>query len=499
MRATLEFVQSKFDSPSRQLQGLSDLEILVTGTRIYILAAGAADGGVSSYEILNNGDVVSADDILLTAGSGTLGVSDLTSFSAGGDTFVLASGQFDNNQVVYQIGNNGSFSVSDNYTAPSTYSGWNLTTVADSGGNMYLFGGIWGGTGFFEFDVDTDADLSAPELHPDDTGMFLGDVTAIHSATLHGKSFLFVASGVDAGLHSYELMPDGSLNLLFTAPPSLGGFAGVTSLETVDVGGERSFVIVASAGTDSILVFRVSQGGKLQHADTFTDTNDTRIAGVSALEVFEVGGQYFLLAGGSDDGITLFEIDYRGRLKVLTTVVDDVNLALQNVTDIEAEIVGGELYVFVSSATDHGFTQFVLDLPGGTGIIRGGPGEDSLTGTAGDDTIFGHGRADELFGLGGSDRLVDGLGPDVLWGGNGADIFEFVPDNRTDWIKDFKVGVDRIDLSGYALLYHSSAITFEPTLHGVTLTIKGDKLRIESFDGEQLTQAMFTEDDFIFG
>lgn len=499
MRATLEFVQSKFDNPSRQLQGLSDIEILTAGTRVYILAAGAADGGVSSYEILNNGDVVSADDIILTAGSGTQGVSDLTSFSAGGDTFVLASGQFDNNQVVYQIGNNGSFLVSDNYTAPATFSGWNLTTIAESGGNQYLFGGVWGSSGFFEFDVDGNGDLSAPELHPDDPGMFLGDVTAIHSATLHDKSFIFIVSATDAGLHSYELLPDGSLDLLFTAPASLGGFAGVTALETVDVGGERSFIIVASAGTDSILLFRVSEGGKLQHADTLTDTNDTRFAGVSALEVFEVGGQHFLLAGGSDDGVTLFEIDYRGRLKVLTTIVDDGSLALQNVTDIEAEVVNGELYVFVSSATDHGFSQFVLDLPGGTGIIRGGPGEDILNGTSGDDTIFGHGRADELFGLGGSDRLVDGLGPDVLWGGNGADIFEFVPDKRTDWIKDFRVGVDRIDLSGYALLFHSSGITFEPTSHGVTLIVKGDKLRIESFDGEQLTQAMFTEDDFIFG
>ena len=498
MRAELINIANQADNVDRQIAGASDMEIVTVGAKTFLVVSGAVDGGISTYEMLNDGTLVPAADLPNSASSGTVAVSDLTVMEIGGKVYILPSGNFDNNQVVYEITNNGSFVVTDSYTdAAGTYRHWFMTDAASVNGSTYVFGTQWGEVGLFEFDMVGDM-LANPFQHPDDIGMFLGDVRAIEAASLHGRTFLFVASGVDAGLHSFEVMPDGSIILRDTAPASEGGISGASDLTSIDTG-DRKFVILASAGTDSLLVYRVSQGGKLKHVETLTDTGETRFADVSDVEAFTYDGRHFVLAAGSDDGLTLMEIDYRGRLKVLDTIVDTAATHLQDITDIEVREVGGQMYVYVSSGVENGISAFALDLPNGENLIRGTPDEDNLTGTALDDTIFGHGKADVIHGLGGNDRLIDGLGPDELWGGAGADIFEFVPDNRTDRIMDYDIGVDRIDLSGYALLYNISDLVITARADGATIDVDGDLIRIFSDDGQPLDVSMFTQDDFIFG
>ncbi len=499
MRTILQHADTVFDDVNRQLQGLSDLEIVTVGSRTYLIAAGAADAGLSVYEILSDGSLTPVDDVLFSSGSGTNGVSDLTSFTIDGTTYLMVAGNFDNNQVVYEVGSDGSLTVSDSYAdALENYQEWMLTEFVDTGSETFLFGVQWGESGFFGYDVSATGDLSGRSDTPDGPGMFLGDVSAMHSVTLHGKTFLFVASGVDVGIHSYIVGPGGVLDLRFTVPPSVGGLAGISDITSLDTGA-RSFIFVASAGTDSIMVYRVSQGGRLQHVETLTDTGDTRFEDVSALDAFEFNGRHFLLAAGSDGGFTLMEVDYRGRLKVLESIEDTAALALDNVTDIEIAIIDGEVHVFVSSGSEHGFSEFVLEFPNGMNEIRGGSGKDTINGTAQDDTIYGHGRNDVLYGHDGDDRLVDGRGTDILYGGAGADIFEFVPDHRTDRIMDYEIGLDKIDLSGYDLVYNVEDLEIISTSDGAIIWINGDKLRIFSDDGSSLTAGDFTMDDFIFG
>lgn len=499
MRATLNFISTEVDTPERQLLGLSDMEIITIDGRTFLLAAGAADGGMSSFEILENGVLVAIDDVLQSPTSGTVGVADLNVFSLNGVVYVLPAGKFDDNQMMYTLGSDGTFSASQSYSdGASTYENWGISEVVEINGITQLFGAAWAKSGYFQFDIGASAALSNPTWHADTTALYLGDVTAIHSATLRGNTFMFIASGVDSGLHSFRFASDGGYTLIDTAPPEEGGFSGITSLAAID-NGERSFLVVGDAGSDSLLVFRVSSGGKIKLIDTLVDTGETRFAGVQALEVFEANGRVFVLAGGADDGITLLEITYKGELRVLTSVADTALMALQNITDIETVLIGGELHVFASSATDHGFTQFVMVIPNGANILRGGTGADTLTGGAGDDTIFGHGYDDTLSGMGGNDRLIDGRGEDRMWGGTGADIFEFVRDKADDYIMDFEIGVDKIDLSDYPLLFHYSDITFTATANGVTLQIGEDTLYITSMDSNSLSASMFVQDDFIFG
>ncbi len=498
MRVELTNIANESDDATRQIEGASDMEIITVGANTYLVVSGAVDGGVTTYQMLNDGTLTPVADLLVSSSSGTVGVSDLTVVELSGVHYIVPSGNFDNNQAVYQIQNDGSFTITDSYSdGGGTYQNWLLTESVTVDGNSYLFGARWSESGLFQFDFSGN-DLINPFTHPDVAGLFLGDVTVIESAALHGRPFLFVASGLDAGLHSFEVMGNGDIVLRDTAFASEGGISQASDLTAIDTGA-RKFVILASAGTDSLLVYRVSQGGRLQHVETLTDTADTRFETVSAVESFTYSDRHFVIAAGADDGFSVMEIDYRGRLKLLDTIVDNATTNLQDITDIAVREVGGQVYVYFSSGVESGVSVFALDLPNGENLIRGSSEDDVLDGTAADDTIFGHGKADTLRGHDGNDRLIDGLGPDNLWGGQGADIFEFVPDHRVDHIRDYEHGTDLIDLSGYPLLFNIADLDISSTSDGALIDVNGDLLRVHTDDAQPLNPMDFSQEDFIFG
>jgi D-alanyl-D-alanine carboxypeptidase len=91
-------------------------------------------------------------------------------------------------------------------------------------------------------------------------------------------------------------------------------------------------------------------------------------------------------------------------------------------------------------------------LEGGAGNDRlvSADGNDRLSGGSGRDTLEGGAGHDKLMGGSGRDILEGGAGNDTLIGGSDADTFLFTSADRgRDVIRDFKSGVDRIDLSDH--------------------------------------------------
>ncbi len=495
MQVGFALLDTQLDSAARQLMGLSDLEIISIGARRYVIAAGEADGGMSSFEILNDGTLVAADDVLFGAGSGTGNVRGLTSFVENGITYVIPMGRYDDNLSVYSVDSNGTFTLEDSYSGAG-FSNL-VASVAVTIGGTTVFYSATTSAGINYYTIDLVGDLTLPQAMSDSSTTALGDVSVLETGFLQGKTFLFVASSFDAGIAVYEVGASGGLTQTFYLEPGIVGFNAPEAITTMQIGG-RAFMIMASAETDSILVFRVSVGGQLKLVDSLIDKSETRFSRVSVLEPFEKDGRHFLLAAGADDGLTLFEVDYRGHLKLLAVLADDFDTTLNNISDIEVVEIGGALYVLVSSPTEHGFTQFLLDLEPGN-IIHGGSVKDVITGTSGDDTIFGYGKNDILNGGAGDDRLIDGRGRDIMTGGSGADIFEFVQDGRRDKITDFEMGVDRLDFTDYDGLYSYLDLTIRVRPDGAAILIGSEVLWIRSSDGQPINIADWTQDSFIFG
>lgn len=84
----------------------------------------------------------------------------------------------------------------------------------------------------------------------------------------------------------------------------------------------------------------------------------------------------------------------------------------------------------------------------GNDLLYGDSGNDKLSGDNDNDTLFGGLGDDQLLGGAGNDWLYGSEGKDVLTGGYNVDTFVLTSGQGTDSISDFKVGTDKLALSG---------------------------------------------------
>lgn len=128
---------------------------------------------------------------------------------------------------------------------------------------------------------------------------------------------------------------------------------------------------------------------------------------------------------------------------------DAINIPLTPRTQAQVDARAAEFqnYAESSIAADTGVsgvraTEYSnLSIAYGTVIENG-------TGGSARDVLWGNEVANVLKGNGGNDVLNGYEGADQLYGGAGADVFEFSNVEKGDWIRDFKSGQDKIDLTG---------------------------------------------------
>lgn len=313
-------------------------------------------------------------------------------------------------------------------------------------------------------------------------------LTTAHAGT---RDFLLAADAGTQGVRSYRInTTSGAL----TAADSLGAADGIgidtpTAMETVRANG-ATWVILAAAGTGSLSVMRLGADGGLQLADHVLDTLDTRFAGVTALKAVQANGHVFVIAGGADDGLSLFALLPSGQLVHMQSLANAGGLGLDNVSAIEAAVLGDTLQVYVSSGTDPGISQFSLAI-GGLGDVVGTGGSAAgapMTGTAAADLILGAGTSVTMQGQAGDDILVSGQNGAILTGGDGADIFVLSPSDRPLQITDFQPGIDRVDMSAFPMLHGVAQLSLHERADGLKIDhLMGTDILILSADGGPLT------------
>ena len=488
------------DDDTSFLQGISDVETYTQQGITYLIAASEADSAVTVFSLANIGDPQAVSVIEYSDNSGTLVVSDVTIIGVDATMQVLALGRYDNNIGIYDVAADGSLSFDAALAdGTSVYErGW-VGETATIGSRTFVYTASFGVRGINFFEVAADGSLQFMRVYEGFADDKILDVSEAKHFTLHDTEMLAVANTHDDSVLLYRIRGDGRLRLQDRfSDDDEGGLSAITALGSAQAEA-RGFMLVANAMADSISVLRVSAHGVFKLVDTFYDTRDTRFGGVTAMEVVEHNGRVFVFAGGADDGITVLELNYRGQLSLLATIADQFETTLQNVSSIDVRMIGDVAHIIVGSQTDHGITELTVDLTRTGQDIRGGTGDDFLVGTNGDDVIWGMGHNDVLSGGAGDDHLIDGRGNDILFGGSGADVFVFTPDGKSDFIEDFEVGIDRIDLSGWDHLYHIADITIETRIGGAVIFVGEDIIRISAEDNTAIDSTLFTQDTFIFG
>lgn len=482
--------------PSEMLTGITDLEI--RGGPVPVLyVASEVGNGITAWKLQDGTSASLASEIAYAYDTGTFGIEEITLATVAGQDVLLPSGSRDNRLAIHRLDDDGSFASIKELWAPSEQIGhFTNAEVIQLDGKTFMVSSQAGVDGFSTFRVRDDLSLEYRRHFDDNDRAHISTVEAMASASFHTRSFFFVASAAEDGVTAYWMGKWGNVRERGTLDAG-GGLSidAPTALETAEIGG-RLYLIVAGSGSGTLSIIQVNQWGGLFPKDHLLDDLSTRFDGVTALETVTVGQHTYLFAGGSDDGISMFEITADGQLHHLLTLEDQLNTTLTNIAAIAATVVGTELQLYVSGS-EAGVTQFTVDLGAIGDQIVGSDTHDVIHGTANDDVIVGFDGNDSLFGGDGDDRIIDGAGVDTMTGENGADIFVFRQDRRMDNVMDFQDGIDKLDLTDFAMLYSIDQLTFVQKLYGVEISFGSDRFHIESENGQLLITDL-TADDFIF-
>jgi Ca2+-binding RTX toxin-like protein len=435
-----------------------------------------------------------------TAGSGTLGLSDLAVVRVNGTPHLIGAGRYSDAPAFRPLSDDGGRIGSPTLATArkGNLSGLSEIEGIAAHGKTYVATGSWDRDGIHVYEVRSNLTLSFVARLPDTAKAYLADVSDLATAEIGGQTWIFASSSGESGVTSFRLNADGTVEMVDWIGAADGvGMAGTSALATAVVNG-TTYLVAAASGTGTLTVFRVNAQGVMFQVDHVTDSLLTRFQGVVDIATFSYGGRSFVVAGGADDGLTLFEIGPGGKLYLMDVIANAPGWTVDNVQSIAVAVVGSEAQVFVAGSGAPGITQFKIDLGKLGPVLFGTPRDDALTGTARDDHIEGGRGDDRLTGGAGNDRLVDGPGADSMWGGAGADVFVFVKDGATDRIYDFQIGIDRIDLTAWPMLYSVDQLTITPTTDGARIAYRDEVIIIRTDDLKPLTAASFDNDDFIF-
>ena len=146
-----------------------------------------------------------------------------------------------------------------------------------------------------------------------------------------------------------------------------------TALATVSAHG-TNFVILGAAGTHSLSVMEVAADGTLHARDHLIDSLFSRFANLQDIAVVQVAGQVFVVAGGSDDGLSLLTLLPDGRLIHLDSIASATGASLDGITRLSATHAGDALQVFAATQGDAGIAHLSVPMANiGDGGSRVGP------------------------------------------------------------------------------------------------------------------------------
>ncbi len=319
------------------------------------------------------------------------------------------------------------------------------------------------------------------------TGITAGQADSMQSLKSGSGHFVITADAASNVISTYEI--DDTTGILTAVDNSASlstlGIATPTAIEVVQAYG-LSWVLVAGSGSNSLSVMKLGGDGRLTPTDHVLDSLNTRFETVQDLAVVEANGRAFVVAGGGDDGLTLFTLTPDGQLIYLDSFADTLASGLQNVETISVAQVGDELQILAASQQESGLTQLTVSIAD-LGVVDEGLG--TVNGTALGDMLTGSILNSTLLGGAGDDILIAGTGATTMTGGSGADIFVMNYGSDTTTITDFQPGLDRLDLFDYPLMRTPSQLTFTATAQGAQIDYVNETILVHSATGGPLTSA----------
>ncbi len=332
-------------------------------------------------------------------------------------------------------------------------------------------------------------------------GMQSARADDIISTTHNGQSYAFVSYGNVDTVSMFRQLANGRMEHVVDVDAGNGLWVdrpGALTVTTAADGG--LYVVVAASGSASLSVLSVAADGSgMAPVDHIMDGLDTRFSNASHVTSVSITGQDYVLAAGSDSGISLFVVLPEGRLQHVETMAGSLDAPLRGITSLEAMAVPGGIRIWAATETAPYLSEFSVTLQNVGISLAAAVGGGTLDGTGNDDVLGGGVGNDQLNGGNGNDILIDGAGQDTLRGGGGADLFIFTRDDARDVILDYQAGIDQIDLSGFGQIGGAFGLTVTSRSWGAELRFGNEIIEVRSATGTSLSASDFGPESVIIG
>ena len=244
----------------------------------------------------------------------------------------------------------------------------------------------------------------------------MSDTADLLSIHVEGTPFLISGATGDGAISTFGVGTHGTASLIDTIGVKQLWLSGMDDLVEVEAAG-IDYVAIAATNSSSVSLVRVNASGVMFVGDHITDDQNSRFANVVALDSFGIGNRGFLVAAGSDDGVTLLEMMPDGQF---------LNIQFGRPCEVQ---------VFAGTQTGD-IVQLNLDISN-LGF-NGGFGHDRLNSGEGSERFFNLGIFDH-----GSDWIQDydqAEGDLLVWGGANATANDF----QLNMADTPNVGVDEV-------------------------------------------------------
>lgn len=481
----------------RFVTNLTDLQAAYVGGGYTLFSATHVGGGVASYRITSADAAIS-----LTTSRDYTGIQSYLDTPA---TTVIDTAR---GAEFYVTGVRNSLHTGGALDASGAFTTSGLTGLGQMGPEIIHFGQFQTGQGQFLYSarngvsgfdtwrVAADGSIVQVARANLPTGAVGqgSEISDMQAVSVGDRTYIVTSSALGNYVSVQGINRDGTLggNQILSSARGLG-LNEPTHVEVVTMMGV-SYLIVGSSQSSSLTTMRLTYSGMLEPIDHVIDEMTTRFRGVSAMETVMMNGRAFIFVGGGDDGISMFTLTPDGRLLHLASIADSDGQSLAKVSSISAVVMGDKIALFVSSATEAGITQFVVE-PGAIGYTSVA-GAGRINGTANADMLRAGSATRSINGGAGDDILISGNLPVELTGGEGADLFVVTPINGRVTITDYELGVDRLDLSNLGMIRSTMQLVFSPQSDGIKIFFGNSVIIIRTKDGMGLQAGSFDNSMF---
>jgi serralysin len=442
------------------------------GGEDFLLLAQESGTGITAYSISDPLLLSPAGTITDTAEDLLSGISAMAAVDIGGKTLVIAASAAENGLSVLELGSGGSLSVlnklgaADNLPVAQPSA---ITTLTNSDG-VFLLLTSRVSSSLTVLKLEADGALVVTDQVNDDLNSRFGGARALDYVVIGDQTFVATA-GTDGGVSLFQLLPDGTLFLRETITDSAGtALWNITGLQFAGTGGRTELFVTATGEGAGItrLLLDLSTVGQTWRGESGSGSDDIIIAvssggslsGGNGNDIFSDGAGVDVFWGGSGadsfifhpDGNTDTVADFdpsRDRIDLsayglaytlsaidFVTTDTGAQLTLQDETLVLLSADGNPIRV--EDFTDQMVFNADHVVPS---TPQSGSGFDIL-GDEGDNIMSGTDGADAMFGFGGDDIFEGSAGSDMIDGGAGVDIVSYDQSTEPVYADLLLVGVN---------------------------------------------------------